>query len=68
MESAYRDALVIELLFAGFELEKERRFAIEYRGEPIGNAFRLDIVVEGQLVVEVKAVERIHRVHRKKSK
>jgi len=63
LESAYRDALVIELLFAGFDIEKERRFAIEYRGEPIGNAFRLDIVVEGPLVVEVKAVERIHRVH-----
>ena len=63
LESAYRDALAIELLFAGFELEKERRFAIQYRGEPIGNAFRLDIVVEGQLVIEVKSVERIHRVH-----
>jgi GxxExxY protein len=63
LESAYRDALVIELRLAGFDVQKERRVAIEYRGEPIGNAFRLDIVVEGQLVVEVKAVERIHRVH-----
>ena len=63
LESAYRDALVIELLMAGFEVEKERRVAIEYRGEPIVNAFRLDIVVEGQLVIEVKSVEKIHRVH-----
>jgi GxxExxY protein len=63
LESAYRDALVIELLMAGFEVEKERRVAIEYRGEPIGNAFRLDIVVDGQLVIEVKSVEKIHRVH-----
>jgi GxxExxY protein len=63
LESAYRDALVIELLLAGFDVQKERRVAIEYRGEPIGNAFRLDIVVEGLLVVEVKAVEKIHRVH-----
>jgi GxxExxY protein len=63
LESAYRDALVRELLFAGFDVQKERRIAIEYRGEPIGNAFRLDILVEGQLVVEVKAVEKIHRVH-----
>ena|SRR5215204_5677499 len=63
LESAYRDALVIELLVAGFDVQKERRVAIEYRGEPIGNAFRLDIVVEGQLVVEVKSVEKIHRVH-----
>lgn len=63
LESAYRDALVIELLLAGFDVQKERRVAIEYRGEPIGNAFRLDIVVEGQLVVEVKSVEKIHRVH-----
>ena len=63
LESAYRDALVIELLLAGFEVEKERRVAIEYRGEPIGNAFRLDILVEGTLVVEVKSVEKIHRVH-----
>ena len=63
LESAYRDALIIELLLAGFDVQKERRVAIEYRGEPIGNAFRLDIVVEGQLVVEVKAVQKIHRVH-----
>jgi len=63
LESAYRDALVIELLLAGFEVEKERWVAIGYRGEPIGNAFRLDIVVEGQLVIEVKSVDKIHRVH-----
>lgn len=63
LESAYRDALAIELLLGGFEVEKERRVAIEYRGEPIGNAFRLDILVERKRVVEVKSVEKIHRVH-----
>jgi GxxExxY protein len=63
LESVYRNALVIELLLAGFGVEKERRVDVEYRGERLGNAFRFDIVVEGQLVVEVKATERIHRLH-----
>lgn len=63
LESAYRDALAIELSLAGFEFEKERRVAIDYRGMPVGTGFRLDIVVERQLVVEVKSVQDLHRLH-----
>jgi GxxExxY protein len=63
LESVYRDALVIELRAAGLKVERERCVVLKYRDEPVGNGFRMDIVVEGCLVVEVKAVERVHPVH-----
>jgi GxxExxY protein len=39
--------------------------AIEYRGVTFDVAFRIDILVERKVVVEVKSVEQIHQAHRK---
>src|SRR5690349_9420269 len=62
LESIYRDCLAIELRSAGFEIERERRVSVRYRGQLVGAALKVDIVVNGQLVVEVKAVEHLHPV------
>lgn len=63
LESVYRDCLVIELRAAGIALERERRVPLHYRGQPIGTGFRIDLLVGDRLIVEVKAVERLHPVH-----
>jgi len=63
LESIYRDCLMIELQAAGFQVEREKSVSLQYRGEKVGTMLRLDLVVENRLVVEVKAVERLHPVH-----
>lgn len=63
LESIYRDCLVIELRLAGLKVECEVRVPIQYRGTLVRDHQRLDLLVEGIIVVEVKSVERIHSVH-----
>ena len=63
LESVYRDCLVCELTLQNIEVERERRVPIEYRGRRIRDDLKLDLVVERSLVIEVKAVERLHPVH-----
>jgi GxxExxY protein len=63
LESVYRDCLVIELRAQNLRVDSERSVSIEYRGQRIGGALKLDLLVEGCLIVELKAVEKLHPVH-----
>lgn len=55
--------MVIELTANGLRVEREYRVPIEYRGQRVRDDLRLDLFVERRLVVETKAIERIHSVH-----
>ena len=63
LESIYRNSLEIELSDQGFKVKKNRPIDLMYRGREIGPALILDLQVEDRIVVEVKAVERLHPVH-----
>jgi GxxExxY protein len=63
LERIYRECLIIELQASSLPTERERRINLEYRGHRITNDLVIDIVVEGTVVIEVKAVERLHPVH-----
>jgi GxxExxY protein len=63
LESIYRDCLVIELRAEGCQVEQERSVSLRYRRELIPTALRMDLIVNGQLVVEIKSVERLHPIH-----
>jgi GxxExxY protein len=63
LESIYRDALVIELRLAGFEVLVEQNIPVYYRGHRIRDDLRIDILVNGLVIVEIKAVDRLHPVH-----
>lgn len=63
LESIYQDCLVIELTLAGIQVCREHPVPIEYRGHRIPRPLKIDLLVDGRLVVEVKAVERLHPVH-----
>jgi len=63
LESIYRDCLMIELQMQGLHVESERTVPIEYRGQRIRENLQLDLLVEQCIVVEVKAVVRMHPVH-----
>jgi GxxExxY protein len=63
LESAYEECLSRELARAGIPFERQRELPVSYKGAPIGIAYRIDLVVGGDVVVEVKAVEAILKVH-----
>ena len=63
LESIYRNSLEIELSEQGLKVDKNRPIDLVYRGREIGPPLILDLQVENRIVVEVKAVERLHPVH-----
>jgi GxxExxY protein len=62
VEGIYQDAMVIELGAAGLKYEAELAVQLTYRGKPL-RAQRIDLVVEQQVIVELKSVERLERIH-----
>jgi GxxExxY protein len=63
LESAYRACLRHELESRGLEVECERDVPLRYRGVRLDCGYRLDLVVERQVVVEAKAVQLLQPVH-----
>jgi GxxExxY protein len=62
LESIYRAAMAIELSSRGIPFEVERPIVVNYRGHPIGGQ-RVDVLVGGEVVVELKAVTAIEPIH-----
>jgi GxxExxY protein len=65
LESVYEMILAERLIRLGFKVERQRPINISYQDIEIENAFRLDILVEGRLVIEIKSVEQFSPVHAK---
>src|SRR5688500_19625505 len=63
LESVYQECMVIELKAANLDVESDRRIAIEYKGQQIRGQLKLDLLVGGCIIVELKAVERLHPVY-----
>jgi len=64
LESAYESCLAFELSQRGLALEKQKPLPLKYKGVRIGCGFRLDLLVENAVIIEVKAIERVDRLHR----
>ena len=64
LESAYQECLAIELSLAGLNLEREKALPLVYRGHSIESAYRLDLLINGKLLVELKAIESVQPIHR----
>lgn len=65
LESVYETIMAASLLRAGLAVERQKPIAIEYDGMVLKEGFRADLVVEGQLLIEVKSVDRLAPVHAK---
>ena len=63
LESAYEVCLGIELNRRGINFESQLPLSIVYDDITVESAFRLDILVEDRLIVELKAVERLLPIH-----
>ncbi|WP_301102641.1 GxxExxY protein [Propionivibrio sp.] len=63
LESAYELALERELVLRDLRIERQKSVPLEYKGTALGDGFRIDLLVEGLLIVEIKAVESILPIH-----
>jgi GxxExxY protein len=63
LESAYQQCLFYEIKKAGFKVEKEVKLPIIYKEIKIDHGYRIDLLIEDKLVVELKTVESFTSVH-----
>jgi len=63
LESAYEECLCFELKQSGIAFARQAPLAIAYKGIRLDCGYRLDIMVQDELIVEVKAVDHLLRIH-----
>jgi len=63
LESAYEECLVLELKNMNFLLKQQLRIPLIYKNVTIKSKFRLDLLVENKVIVEVKSVDKLHPIH-----
>ena len=63
LESAYHACLLYELGLRGLKVESEVPMPVVYKEIRLQQGYRLDLFVENKLVVEIKAVEALHKKH-----
>lgn len=64
LESAYEHALVFELVAKNFEIEVQKALPLIYKGNRLDCGYRIDILVENRVILEIKAVDKIHDIHK----
>ena len=63
LESSYRECLCRELLLRGIPFEREKPLPLEYKGIHLGCGYRIDLLVDESVVVEIKAIEALAPIH-----
>ncbi|MDX2480850.1 MAG: GxxExxY protein [Desulfuromusa sp.] len=63
LESAYEQCLCHELFLRGIKFQRQRSLPLEYKGIKLDCSYRLDLLVEEQVVIEIKTIEKILPVH-----
>jgi len=63
LESAYEACLEFELEHHGLRVERQKLLPIVYREVELDGGYRLDLLVEGDVIVEIKAVDQIAPIH-----
>lgn len=65
LESVYEAALVFELRNRGMQVQSQVPIPVLYKSIQLELGFRLDILVENSVVIEIKSVESLHDIHKK---
>ncbi len=63
LESAYEACLCYELRKAGLKVEQQKPVPLIYEEVKLECAYRMDLFVENQIIVELKAVDTLHPIH-----
>ena len=65
LESVYEEALAFELKERGLKVERQVEVPIQYKGNELKTPLRLDLLIENQIIVELKSVEEMKPVFAK---
>ena len=63
LESVYETCLAYELTQAELNVERQKNIAVRYKGVILDDGLRMDMVVAGKVIIELKCVEKILPVH-----
>lgn len=63
LESVYHECFPFELTAKRLRFETDKYIAIDYKGRRLASGFKIDLLVEECVIVEVKAVQTLHAVH-----
>lgn len=63
MESVYESCLCHEMEERGIVFKRQQYLPLQYKTLSLPQALRIDILVEGQLIVELKAIDQIQKIH-----
>jgi len=63
LESAYEECLCRELVLRGLRVERQKPLPLSYKGVKLDCGYRMDLVVEDRVLIEVKAVEALAPIH-----
>ena len=63
LESAYEECLCFELSQARLAFERQVPLPVMYKGVNLDCGYRLDLIVEGKIILEIKAVDKIIPIH-----
>ena len=63
LESAYEECLCFELTQAGLAFQRQVPLPVKYKSVSLDCGYRLDVIVENEIIIEIKAVERIISIH-----
>ena len=64
LESAYEACLVYELVQRGLSIEQQKNLPVIYRDVRVDCGYRIDLFIEKQVIVELKAVEKLEPIHK----
>jgi len=63
LESAYLECLLYELQKAGLQVEKQKPLPLVYKEVKLDVGYRIDLIVEGKVIIELKSVEALNEIH-----
>ena len=64
LESTYEECLCHELSLQGLSLERQKSLAVQYKGVKLDCGYRLDVVIEKAVILELKSCENIEPIHK----
>lgn len=67
LESAYQECLYYELVKAGLKVEKQKPLPLIYEEVKLETGYRIDLLVEDSIVIEVKSIDALCDIHWLKS-
>jgi GxxExxY protein len=65
LESVYEIALLKELVLLGIQAKSQVVVPVFYKGEYLESGFRIDILVENKIIIEIKSIKELEDVHKK---